>query len=72
MIAPILDEIADEKAGVIKIGKVDVDENQAISARYGIRAIPTLLLFKGGEVKEQIVGGMVSKRDLLAKLESLA
>jgi len=71
MIAPILDEIAAEKAGTVKIGKVDVDENQAISARYGIRAIPTLLLFKNGEVKEQIVGGMVSKRDLLAKLEAL-
>ncbi|MDD5349295.1 MAG: thioredoxin [Chthoniobacteraceae bacterium] len=71
MIAPILDEIAEEKAGSVKVCKVDVDENQAISARYGIRAIPTLLLFKNGEVKEQIVGGMVSKRDLLAKLDSL-
>jgi len=71
MIAPIIDEIATEKAGAVKIGKVDVDENQAISARYGIRAIPTLLLFKNGEVKEQIVGGMVSKSDLLAKLEAL-
>ncbi len=71
MIAPIIDEIANEKAGAVKVGKVDVDQNQAISARYGIRAIPTLLLFKGGEVKEQIVG-MVSKRDLLAKIESLA
>lgn len=72
MIAPIIDEIATEKAGVVKVGKVDVDENQAISARYGIRAIPTLLLFKNGEVKEQIVGGMVSKHDLLAKLAALA
>jgi thioredoxin 1 len=72
MIAPILDEIAAEKGASVKVVKVDVDENQAISARYGIRAIPTLLLFKNGEVKEQIVGGMVSKRDLLAKLEALA
>ena len=72
MIAPIIDEIASEKAGVAKVGKVDVDENQAISARYGIRAIPTLLLFKDGEVKEQIVGGAVSKHDLLAKLEALS
>ncbi|MCX6966492.1 MAG: thioredoxin [Verrucomicrobia bacterium] len=71
MIAPILDEIAAEKAGTIKVAKVDVDENQAISARYGIRAIPTLLLFKNGEVKEQIVGGMVTKRDLVSKLEAL-
>lgn len=71
MIAPILDEIADEKVGVVKVGKVDVDENQSLSARYGIRAIPTLLLFKGGEIRDQIVGGQVSKRDLLAKLEAL-
>jgi len=72
MIAPIIDEIADEKGAAVKVAKVDVDENQAISARYGIRAIPTLLLFKNGEVKEQIVGGMVSKRDLLAKIEALS
>jgi len=72
MIAPIIDEIATEKAGVFKIAKVDVDENQAISARFGIRAIPTLLLFKNGEVKEQIVGGQVSKNDLISKLEALA
>ena len=45
MIAPILDEIATEKAGAVKIAKVDVDQNQSISARYGIRAIPTLLFF---------------------------
>ena len=72
MIAPIIDEIATEKAGVFKIAKVDVDENQAISARFGIRAIPTLLLFKNGEVKEQIVGGQVSKNDLISTLEALA
>ena len=72
MIAPIIDEIATEKAGVFKIAKVDVDENQAISARFGIRAIPTLLLFKNGEVKEQNVGGQVSKNDLISKLEALA
>ena len=71
MIAPIIDEIAAEKAGTVKIGKVDVDENQAISARYGIRAIPTLLLFKNGEVGEQIVGA-VSKHDLLAKIAALS
>jgi len=72
MIAPILDEIAAEKGAAFKIAKVDVDENQALSARFGIRAIPTLLLFKNGEVKEQIVGGMVSKNDLIAKLQALA
>ena len=67
MIAPILDELADEKAGKIKIGKVDVDGNQDLAGKYGIRAIPTLLLFKGGAVKEQMVG-MVGKKDLEKRL----
>ena len=71
MIAPILDEIANEKAGAIKIAKVNVDENQGLSSKFGIRAIPTLLFFKNGAVREQIVG-MTSKRDLIAKLEALA
>ncbi|MEI6350781.1 MAG: thioredoxin [Verrucomicrobiota bacterium] len=70
MIAPIIDEIAAEKGATAKITKVDVDQNQAIAARYGIRAIPTLLLFKNGEVKEQIVG-MVNKSNLLAKIDAL-
>ena len=70
MIAPIIDEIADEKGAAAKIAKVDVDQNQSIAARYGVRAIPTLLLFKNGEVKEQIVG-MVSKSNLVAKIEAL-
>src|SRR5436309_11286136 len=56
MIAPVLDEIAEERAGKLKIGKVNVDENQELASKFGIRAIPTLLLFKGGQIKEQIVG----------------
>lgn len=71
MIAPILDEIASERAGAVKIAKVDVDHNPELSARFGIRAIPTLLLFKNGAVQEQIVG-RAGKRDLLAKLDALA
>jgi thioredoxin 1 len=67
MIAPVLDEIAEEKAGKIKIAKVNVDKNQDIATKFGIRAIPTLLLFKGGQVKEQIVG-MMGKKDLEKKL----
>ena len=67
MIAPMLDEIAEEKAGKIKIAKVNVDENQDLATKFGIRAIPTLLLFKGGQVKEQIVGA-VGKKDLEKKL----
>lgn len=71
MIAPILDEIANEKGDAVKVAKVDVDQNQGIAARYGVRAIPTLLFIKDGEVKEQVVG-MTSKKDLLAKLDALA
>jgi thioredoxin 1 len=71
MIAPLLDEIAREKAGEVKIAKVNVDHNQSLSARYNIRAIPTLLFFKGGELRDQITG-MASKKDLLSRLEALA
>jgi thioredoxin 1 len=69
MIAPLLDEIAEEKLGQVKIGKVNVDDNQELATRFGIRAIPTLLLFKGGQVKETIVG-MTGKKDLERKLAS--
>jgi thioredoxin 1 len=72
MIAPILDEIADEKGAAVKIAKVNIDHAPALAAQFGIRAIPTLLFFKGGQVREQIVGGATSKRDLIAKLEALA
>ncbi|HEX8372931.1 MAG TPA: thioredoxin [Chthoniobacterales bacterium] len=70
MIAPILDEIAAENSA-IRIAKVDVDANPATSAKFGIRAIPTLLIFKGGEVVEQIVG-LASKKDLVAKLAAVS
>jgi thioredoxin 1 len=70
MIAPILDEIAEEKNGAVKIAKVNVDENPGLSDRFGVRAIPTLLLFKGGEVNNQVVG-MVSKKDLVFKIDAL-
>ena len=71
MIAPILDEIAKEKAGSFKVGKVNVDDNQSLSARYNVRAIPTLLFFKNGQLRDQVTG-MTSKKDLLNRLESLA
>ena len=54
-IAPIVDEIAGDYAGKLKVAKVDVDSNPGISTKYQIRGIPSLLLFKGGEVVEQIV-----------------
>ena len=68
-IAPVLEELATELDGQVSIGKVNVDENEAISAEYGVRAIPTLLLFKGGNVVEQIVG-MTSKDALMEKIKA--
>jgi len=66
-IAPILDELAAEFSGQVTIAKVNIDEHESIAAEYGIRAIPTMLLFKGGKVVEQIVG-MLPKTALKAKL----
>lgn len=57
-IAPALDELATQYKGQVKIAKVDIDENQQIAQQFGIRSIPTLLLFKGGKVVEQLVGAM--------------
>ena len=71
MIAPVLDELADEMGDTAKIGKVNIDDSQDLAAEYGIRAIPTLLVFKGGEVAEQIVG-LRSKKDLKESLTKAA
>jgi thioredoxin 1 len=71
MIAPILDELATEYDGKVLIGKVNIDEHQSLAAQYGVRAIPTLLIFKQGQVAEQIVG-LKSKRDLKASLDRVA
>src|SRR5580693_2894863 len=71
MIAPLLDELADEYDGKVKIGKVNIDEQQALAAKYGIRAIPTLLLINKGEVADQIVGAR-SKRDFKNSLDRVA
>jgi thioredoxin 1 len=71
MIAPILDELADEYAGRVIIGKVNIDDHQNLATEYGVRAIPTLLLFQNGEVAEQIVG-LRSKRDLKASFDKVA
>ena len=71
MMAPVLDEIASEHGEKVLVAKVDVDNNLALSNRFGIRNIPTLLIFKSGEVKERIVG-LTSKANLLtltAKVE---
>lgn len=68
MIAPILEEIAQEYDGRLKIGKVNIDNEQGLASQHGIRAIPTLLVFKNGEVADQIVG-LRSKRDLKTNLD---
>ena len=71
MIAPMLDEVAREKSGAVKVGKVNVDENQSLSFKYNIRAIPALLFFKNGQLRDQVTG-VASKKDLLIRIEALA
>jgi thioredoxin 1 len=57
-IGPLIDAIADEYADKVKVGKVNVDENQATPSKYGVRGIPTIILFKGGAVLDQVVGAV--------------
>ena len=71
MIAPLLDEVAREKAGAVKVAKVNVDENQSLSFKYNIRAIPALLFFKNGQLRDQVTG-VTSKKELLNRLDALA
>jgi len=69
MIAPSIVELANEYEGKAKIGKLDVDSNQIIAAKYGVRSIPSLLIFKNGEVAEQIIGA-VPKNQIQSKLDA--
>ncbi len=71
MISPMIDELSEEVADTVKVGKVEVDKAQALAAKYGVRSIPCLLFFKDGEVKDQIVGANVSKDQLKDKLAAL-
>lgn len=57
-IAPLIDTVADEYAGKVKVGKVNVDENQTTPSKYGVRGIPTIILFKNGAVLDQVVGAV--------------
>ena len=71
LIAPLIDEIAREKNGSLTVGKVNIDENQNLSFKFNIRAIPTLLIFKNGQVRDQVTG-MTSKKALLSRIEALS
>ncbi len=70
MISPIIDEVAKAYEGKCKVGKVNVDEAQDLAAKFNIMSIPTLLVFKEGEIADQMVGAM-SKEQLSAKIEAL-
>lgn len=72
MIAPMLSELASESQGRYKVGKVNVDDHQNLAVQYGIHSLPTLLVFKGGEVKETVIGASESKASLRKKLEAHA
>jgi thioredoxin 1 len=72
MIGPVLDEVAAEVGDRAKVCKVNVDEQQDLAAKFGVRSIPLLLFIKGGEVKDQVVGAGTSKDGLIQKLDALA
>ena len=70
MIAPLLDEIAKENDGRFRVAKVNIDDDPALQQRFGIRGVPTLLFFSGGELRDQIVG-VGAKKAIVEKLENL-
>ncbi len=70
MLSPVLDEVAKERADAAIVAKVNADDEPGLSQRFGIRGIPALLFFSGGELKEQIAG-LTSKQNILAKLDAL-
>lgn len=70
MIAPIIEEMANEYDGKAKVGKLDVDDNQQTAIKYGVRSIPTVLFFKGGELKDTVIGA-VPKQVFVEKLAKL-
>lgn len=68
MMSPVIDEIAEEKADIIKVGKVNVDENQDLAMEYGVMSIPTIVLIKNGKVDKTFVG-VRSKSEILETIE---
>ena len=69
MVAPVVEELSNEYAGKVKVGKMNVDENRDTPGKYGIMSIPTLMIFKGGELVDKLVGA-VPKNQIAAKLEA--
>ena len=69
MIAPIVEELATEYDGKVKIGKLDVDSNQQTAIKFGVRSIPTILIFKDGQIKETIIGA-VPKAQIVQRLNT--
>ena len=70
MIAPVIDQIATEQAGRVKVTKANVEENAALAARYNVQSIPTLLYFAGGQLRNRTIGA-VSKTKIVEDLEAL-
>jgi thioredoxin 1 len=70
LLAPVIDELAEEYDGRVKFGKLDVDQNQQISIKYGIRSIPTLIVYKNGEAADQMIG-FLPKQSIKEKIDPL-
>ena len=71
MIAPVLDEIARESGEKVRVAKVDIDDNPGLMQRYNVRGVPSLLFFKGGELRDQIVG-VAAKKTIVEKLAGVS
>ena len=71
LIGPVIDEIANERAGKAKVGKVNVDENQQLAVKFRVNSIPMILFVKDGQVRDQVIGAGTSKAALLSKLDAL-
>lgn len=70
MIAPIIEELAEQYEGKVKVGKLDVDENQQTAINYGVRSIPTVLFLKDGKVVDQIIGAQ-NKKNFVEKIDKM-
>ena len=70
MMAPVIEKLAEEYSGKVKIGKLDVDDNNATGTKYEVQSIPTIIFFKGGEVVDKLIG-FQSEENLRQKLDSL-